>query len=209
VIALHCKQNSEEWHSARLGIPTASRFSDIVTSRGEPCKAASRQRYIHELAGERVARTIQMSYETYAMERGTNLEPLARGWYEMVTGNKVEEVGFCWADESKRWGASPDGLTVTGGIEIKCPLRTGMVEKLLGGKVPTEYLVQIQGEMWVCEREKWDFVLYTDDHGIPSVVWPVERDAKIIAALEEHVPIFSAEVEAATEKLRGIVAEWS
>ena len=47
MIELPCQQGSVEWFEARLGIPTASEFSRIVTPTGK--LSASRHAYMGEL----------------------------------------------------------------------------------------------------------------------------------------------------------------
>ncbi len=46
------KQNSDGWYKDRVGIPTASHFADIITTKGEPSKSA--KKYMYQLAGERI-----------------------------------------------------------------------------------------------------------------------------------------------------------
>jgi len=63
-------------------------------------------------------------------------------------------------------GCSPDGLIdkeqdgLIGGLEIKCPLQGTHVEYLRAGKVPSKYMLQVQGCMFVTGRGYWDFMSY-------------------------------------------------
>ena len=50
MIALDLQQGSAEWVKARLGIPTASQFSRIITSTGKLSGQADG--YMHELLAE-------------------------------------------------------------------------------------------------------------------------------------------------------------
>ena len=52
MIVLDCQQGSEEWYRARLGIPTASNFSAIITPKGKPTASETRTRYLHKLLAE-------------------------------------------------------------------------------------------------------------------------------------------------------------
>ena len=45
---INCDQGTPEWFAARVGIPTASRFSDIL-AKGE---GKTRGRYLRDLAAE-------------------------------------------------------------------------------------------------------------------------------------------------------------
>jgi len=55
------------------------------------------------------------------MQRGTELEPLARDEYVFVTGTHVEQVAFIDHPTLDYAGVSPDGLIGSDGVlEIKC-----------------------------------------------------------------------------------------
>ena len=51
MIVLNCKQGSDEWIQARLGIPTASQFHRIITPKTMK-PAASAEGYIDQLVAE-------------------------------------------------------------------------------------------------------------------------------------------------------------
>lgn len=48
------EQRSEAWHALRLGIPTASRFGDILTARGDLRTGETPKKYAAELVAERI-----------------------------------------------------------------------------------------------------------------------------------------------------------
>lgn len=194
-------QRDAEWFSVRSGILTASNAALVVTSTGKAATGATRQSYLHGLVAERLTGSIEMQHTSLAMERGTNLEPQARKWYEFVTGREVQRVGFVFRNAKKDCGASPDGLCADRGIEIKCPMRRAMIGYLLRGAVPAEYVPQVQFQMWVTGLPRWDFVLYTPEPEIPNAVWTVEADPAMHAAFDEHVPAFCAEIEEAVRRL--------
>ena len=199
---LDCEQGSDKWLLARLGHATASNMGCIVTPTGKPCKSAARTRYMNELVGERITGLTTEHYASDAMKRGTALEPHARNWYTLQTGNEVAEVGFAYAD-SGRWGGSPDGLIDTdGGLEIKCPTLPNMIAHLYAGGVPAHWMVQIQACMWICERQWWDFCLFTDARNVPNLIERVDRDEAIISTLAEEVPAFCDELDAYEAELR-------
>jgi len=200
-LVLDIEQGSPEWLTARCGIPTASRFDEIVTSAGKPTSGEKRHSYVCELVGELIGGTTTEHFQTAAMEHGRNMEPKARGWYQMTTSRTVEQVGFVMHD-SRQWGASPDGLVGDdSGIEIKSPWRKGFIKALLDKRaLPLAYTVQVQAEMWVCERQTWDFVLYSEDHNLLPVIVPVGADAKLHAAFDELIPAFVEELTAAHDR---------
>ncbi len=91
LITLDCEQGSEEWLTARLGIPTGTGFKNIVRISGD--RSATYIKYLAELVEESILGLPDSRYKSDYMERGNQLEPLARGAYEFLTGNKVQQVG--------------------------------------------------------------------------------------------------------------------
>lgn len=148
-------QRSPEWFKARRGIPTASDFDKIVTTEGKPSK--QRQKYMYQLAGERMGATIDEGYTNFAMQQGIDREEEARSLYEMARGS-VQKVGLCLSD-CGRYGASPDGLIGEEGIiEIKCPQVATHIEYMLADRIPTDYFQQTQGQLLVTGRKWVDFM---------------------------------------------------
>lgn len=199
-------QGTDEWLLARAGIATASRFKDVMAkiNSGE---AANRRNYRVDLVVERLTGKPLPSFQSFAMKQGTEREPDARMAYMIRTGAVVDQVGLVRHDEIE-CGASPDGLISTdGGLEIKCPERSAHFEYLRQKAEPPEYTWQIQGGMWICERQWWDFVSYNPDfpEHLQLIVRRIKRDEKAIAALAAEVAKFMQEVrneEAATRSIR-------
>ena len=189
---LEIEQGTPEWFKARLGIPTASRFKEIVTpAKGE--KSKSYKTYLYELLAERMTGESTEGFTSEWMQRGTELETHARSAYEFLFETNVQQVGFVLND-AKTIGASPDGLIGSdGGIEIKCPKASTAVRYMAEEKLPDIYKPQVQGNLWLCEREWWDFVVYHP--GLELFVKRVYRDEAYIARLEEHITAFVEELE--------------
>lgn len=91
LITLDCEQGSEEWLTARLGIPTATGISNIVTPSGK--KSGGCNTYLAELIAESIEGFSDNGFKSDSMERGNQLEPKARLAYEFETGNDVIQVG--------------------------------------------------------------------------------------------------------------------
>jgi len=159
MIIIKCEQGTEEWFQARLGIPTASEFSKIITpAKMEPSRSADG--YIDKLVGEWLTGEPDESFQSDWMKRGHDTEQEGRDFYTFHTGVDVMQVGFCMED-AKKWGCSPDGLVgEDGGVEIKCPSPGIHVGYLKGNKVPTAYKLQVLGSLLITGREWWDFVSY-------------------------------------------------
>jgi putative phage-type endonuclease len=197
------EQRTPEWYEARLGIATASRFGDIMalTRSGY---SASRKNYAAELVVQRLTQVIPEHYENAAMAWGTDNEPVARLHYELATGNAVEETGL-WKLTDIDAGASPDGfVNHDGTLEIKCPNTATHLETLRTGKLPRQYLAQVQGQMWVTDRKWCDFVSF--DPRLPDnaqmIIIRVDRDQAYIDRLEAELKDFLQEVEDQVEFVR-------
>jgi len=183
---INCEQNSPEWFAARLGIPTASQFSTVM-AKGQ---GKTRRTYMLKLLGERLTGEMTEGYSNAAMERGHEMEASARNAYAFESGNAPELVGFVRNGEQ---GASPDALIMLDGIlEIKTKAPHLQLDVILKGKVPTEHSAQIQGQLWVSEREWCDFVSYWP--GLPLFVKRVYRDEEKISQIKEAVQLFNEEL---------------
>jgi len=177
------EQGSPEWLAARLGIPSASMFAKIVTTKG--IWSASADAYINQLVAERLTGEREEVFQSHHMLRGTELEPDARDLYSLISDAEVTEVGFCLHDTLSA-GCSPDGLIgEEGGLEIKAPAPSTHVEYLRGGVLPSKYKQQVMGCLWITGREWWDFV--SCHPTMKPLIVRVERDEEYIAALEKCV----------------------
>jgi hypothetical protein len=189
-----CQQNSVDWFSARLGIPTASRFKDVL-AKGE---GKTRKRYMLDLAGERLTGEPMESYSNLHMERGKTMEDEARALYAFMTDNECDRVGFVRNGDK---GASPDSLIgKDGALEIKTKLPALQIECILADKVPSEYIAQCQGLLWVAEREWVDFCSYWPK--LPLFVKRMYRDEPYIKTLADEIVRFNDEMLALIEKIQ-------
>jgi hypothetical protein len=112
---------------------------------------------------------------------------------------EVEEVGFI-TDDKGRYGCSPDGLILPNkGLEIKCPSLSVFVGYVLGGKLPTEYKVQVQASLFITGLEQWDFFAYYPDMKPFQVT--VEPDMKFHEILKEELERFCADLDKAEKEL--------
>ena len=177
------EQGSQEWLQLRLGIATASNFKKIITSTGVESK--SLQDYAFELASDSLLTEPEASFQSEAMIRGNELEEEARSYYSFVNDVKIDQVTFIKKDEI---GYSPDGLIGENGvIEIKCPLKKNHLKYLIDNKLPSEYKPQVQGGLYISEREYCDFIsyhpLFKDDKKM--FVVRIYRDEEYIKKLSD------------------------
>lgn len=196
---IECEQGSPDWHAVRCGVPSASSFDKIVTTKGERSK--QRQKYLYQLAGERVSGQARETFQSVAMQRGVVMEAEARDVYQFISGNAVDQVGFCLADGYHAFGCSPDGLIgQSGGLEIKCPEVHTHVEYLLIGQLPTEYFQQVQGSLFVTGRAWWDFCSYYP--GLRPLIVRVHPDKAFHDRLHAELVEFCIELEETINKIK-------
>lgn len=187
-------QGGPEWVAIRLGIPTASRFDEILTpAKLSPSKGAGK--YRNKLLAEWLTGySMDEGQDSMWMERGRELEPRARAWYELQYDCDVEQVGFILRDDGEV-GGSPDGLVgEDGGLEIKCPaLHTHIGYMLNLETLEAEYRGQCQGLMYLTGRVWWDLLSFNPE--LPSVVRRVWRDDTYIAALVKALDVFCSDLD--------------
>ena len=197
MIILNCKQGSDEWKQARLGIPTASQFSRIITPKTlKPSSSA--EGYIYQLVAEYMLGEPLDDEASDFMLRGTALEEEAVRWYEFERMEETTEVGFILRDD-RRVGCSPDRLVgEPGGLEVKCPSPAVHIG-YLDGNVSEKYRCQVQGGLWISGRQWWDVLSY---HPLlPKSLIRVERDEKFIAALEICMESFLEKLDTVRSKI--------
>jgi putative phage-type endonuclease len=188
---IDCVQGTPEWFAARRGRITSSRIDDVMAQnkKGDGY-GITRRKYLIQLAGEIITRESTESYTNSAMQRGVEIEPIAREYYENLTGRKVEQVGFFQLGEFE--GSSPDGLIDDDGdIEIKCPMATTHIENILSNTVPSEYISQIQHQLYVSGRKWCDFMSFHPAFKEkPAVIIRVFRDETLIEKMKKESEIF-------------------
>jgi len=89
---------------------------------------------------------------------GTQYEPVVTEIYKRRNQVEVFEFGLIPHPTISHVGASPDGISELGVmLEIKCPYRRVIVDKITG-EIPEQYYYQIQGQLDVCNMEECDYV---------------------------------------------------
>jgi len=189
-------QGSNEWISIRLGIPTSSEFSKIIKANGD--RSESRGKYLEELVDERLTGMQANPFQSSAMKRGNLMEPESRETFEFEYDLEVEQVSFVYGDDRKRYGCSPDGLIGgNAGFETKDAKSRIQHERLLANKLPSEHFHQVQGCLWVCQREIWYYRSYC--RGMRPLTILVERDEKFIKSLSIEIEAFCDELDHVVE----------
>lgn len=196
------EQGSDEWKLLRLGKITGSRFSDVMTKGRGNAPSKTRESYMLQLIAEIITGEPVKSFSSAAMEWGVITESKARAAYMLRTGNEVEQVSFI--EHSPFVGVSPDGLVSGNGmLEIKCPETTTQIKRVLLGEFPSDYFGQVQGQLWVAERDWCDFVSYDPRIMINADYFSIRvyRDDEYIKQLEKECDIFKNEMLEMIDKL--------
>jgi putative phage-type endonuclease len=183
-------QGSEEWLEQRRGMVTASVVGKLVTpSTIKPAKNDDSRALTAQLVAERITGYVDPVYVNADMQRGHDIEPIARDRYAEEFNQPVRESGFLIRREDT-WtlGYSPDGLVGDDGlIEVKAPRAKTHLRTILSGEVPAYHMPQIQAGLLVTGREWLDFISYVG--GMPMFVRRVEPDERwhkaITAAVEQ------------------------
>ena len=165
------EQQSEEWFNLRRGCITGTRLKLLMQKDISPL--------IDEIVAEIYSGQSKEVFINAEMQRGIDLEPMAKHYYTENTFNQVHEIGFCKSDKWHFLGLSPDGwVGHNGAIEIKCPDTKTHVRYIRENCLPKEYTYQIICYFLVNEDLEWlDFVSFDDRLSIkPIHIIRIERE---------------------------------
>lgn len=204
----HLEQRTDEWLQARVGKVTASGFKHVIDRTKAGKRSADGTKYLWQQVIERLTGQPAPVARTVAMQWGTDQEPAALQAYNEAHLVSIEAVGFV-QHPTLAVGCSPDGLVTedmaaTGLVEIKCPFNSANhLETWLSG-MPEEHMAQVQGQMWLTQREWCDFVSF--DPRMPAdlqlYTQRIKGNPEFQAKLEREIIAFSAEVDEIVGRLR-------
>ena len=165
---IHLPQGSPEWHAYRQSRRNASESAAVL---GLSPWMTPYQLWLVK-TGSSETRV------THAMQRGTDLEPLARAAYEEQTGLIMQPLVL----EADGYSASLDGMTLEGDLvlEIKCPLRgtrSDLWQDVQSGQVPAYYGIQVQHQLMVSGADTAHLWVFDGDQGI---LHAIERDVTVM-----------------------------
>lgn len=203
------RQGSSDWVNLRLGVATASEFHRVLTEKTWKLSAGAQDYAVELLLEKRLGRPLDVPFDPADKwtdaptegrvfnswtERGTVLENEARTLYMLQREVDVEQVAFV-TTEGSDFGYSPDGLVGDDGtLEIKARGLKGYAHCVLGLKDIAK-ATQIQGGLWVTEREWCDVVLYMPHESFPTYVERHWRNDKMIEALAKAAGQFREQKE--------------
>ena len=204
------EQGSPEWMALRIGKIGGSRVADLLTEGRGGAESLTRKKYKNELIRERLTGKKLDTYKTPAMQRGIDLEPMARAWYEVKYNTFVDQVAIVLHPSIEGAQCSPDGLVEATNslIEIKIPNPENHLDNILtGGKQLEQYYDQVQWQL-ACmpEKEFCDLVSYDPempDH-LQGFVKRIYRDDNYIQTMQNAVIAFLSEIETIVNNLKEI-----
>ena len=204
------EQGSPEWMSLRIGKIGGSRVADVLTEGRSGGESLTRRKYKNELIRERLTGKKLDTYKTPAMQRGIDLEPMARAWYEVKYNTFVDQVAIVLHPSINGGQCSPDGIVEATNslIEIKIPNPENHLDNILtGGKQLEQYYDQVQWQL-ACmpEKEFCDLVSYDaemPDH-LQGFVKRIYRDDEYINNMQNAVIAFLSEIETIVNNLKEI-----
>jgi putative phage-type endonuclease len=193
MIIHNMEQGSEAWHEIRCGRVTGTRFKALVAKD----TTDTYKDLLTNIACEIITGRAEETYSNATMEKGVETEPIARAFYEEITGNKVKTCGFITRDEDDEFaewiGISPDGMPEGGLLEIKCPLMRTHMEYIMWNKLPTEYHKQVQGQLFVTGLPFCDFMSYVE--GMKPFLIRVYPEPELFAMFEQRLRVAITQVK--------------
>ena len=194
------EQGSDEWFALRKGRLTASQYDKVFNQKTLKLNNATAIKHMDGMLAELFYKEKDLITfkPSWAMERGTRLEPVARIDFELREGIEVNEVGFVTNEAfGDHIGCSPDGLIDggKGGIEIKCPLPATHIKYHREGVLPKEYRAQVHGCMAVCDADYWWFTSFCPNiKDFTLKIYKDEYTSSLAQTLKEFNELFAQRV---------------
>ena len=201
-----CRQNSDEWRSLRSGrIGGTSAATLLVNGKADDGLGVGAKSVVYRKAAEFITGPAEDDgYMSAAMQRGHDLEPVARRRYENETFQSVREVGYISRGEFL--GVSPDGLVgEDGGIEIKCLNAEEHARFFDTRFFDKKYYYQCQWAMFLSGRTWWDFVMYHPEFGdLDIIIERLQPDAQAFKTWAKKIPVYLAEIQRVLWKIDAV-----
>jgi len=193
-------QGSLEWMLLRSGKVTASEMDALISPLGKIRDGDGVETYLcQKLVELWTGGPLPQLQGIFDVEQGQLLEERARPAFTIHTGLEVTTAAFIETDDG-RAGCSPDAMVgETAGVEIKCPTMPKHVAYLRAGRLPKDYVAQVQGSLFVTGFTTWHFFSY--NRAFPPLHLVIERDEKFQTALEVAVEDFIGALEFGMNRL--------
>lgn len=198
------------WLPARIGLLTSSKIHDAITprKRGEG-ELAARRNLKMRMISEMVTGLTSENFVSAAMQFGIDNETKALDEYEYRTGRTVSQLGLVMHPTNPRAAATADGWIreEAGILEVKVPETYTHLEYLASGKIPEEYLDQIDWQLACCGPEiEWaEFISFDpriEHEELKMMIIRRERDQKRIDEMEDLAGQFLSELIQLFEQIK-------
>jgi hypothetical protein len=142
-------QQTKEWHEVKHG-KIGGTLSKGLHVKGDTLLIEILSQRIEEFDEDE----LDQGYESAAMMRGNDLEPLAIQYMEEYTGYTFTQTGWLQSEENELLGISPDAITenLRAAIEAKCPSAKKHTETLINNEIPLEHIDQLVHFFTVCDE---------------------------------------------------------
>jgi putative phage-type endonuclease len=190
------EQQTADWHEWRA--------KGIGSSEAAIIMGCSPYRTPFQLWEEKTGRKKRDDQANWAMQRGIDLEPKARAFYELMRGIAMPPallVHPCFSYVR----ASADGFNAEAmrGVEIKFQGKEAHQRALdrelaLDDRIAPHYRWQMDHQMACAEAEAWDFVSFNPESSPKGAIIEVEREPARIERLLEAEHAFWKLVESDT-----------
>lgn len=175
IVRYDIEQGTEEWYKVRYGKIGGTTSAGLFVNSDT---------LLLSLLAE-LTESIDLDYDSYIsedMQRGIELEPIARKSLSEYIGVELLQAGWLQSTEHELLGISPDGIskceTVT--AEIKCPGAKKHVETLLSNEIPLDNLKQCIHYFTVNPKlQKHYFCSYRPESIKPMFVRELNRNSLV------------------------------
>lgn len=216
------EQNSIEWFEARLGLPTSSQISRLLTKSRSKGGGLSKTAitYAEAKAAELFWNEDVSDFSgNYATEWGHQYEPVAMELFNELEPQYELKKGCFWTYNGS--GSSPDGQTEDKRVigEIKCPMSKVVFARFRCMKkqedllaIDKSYYLQVQHQLYCTGAEFAIFIVFhpllyfsemneRSHLGIKYI--KVIPDIDVFKELDEKIPIFNDYVHSELKKMIG------
>ncbi len=187
------QQGSDEWLKLRWWVLTWTKLKGALWWK------QAQLTQIYELIWEEFA-PLEETYKSPYMERGNELEPIAKAKFEDLYKKKITEIWFCKSEKfkDKYWEwlwFSPDWLIEIDwkykeAVEIKCPWGKNFVKYSIEWVIPAEYYDQILTYFLVNEDlERLYFIVFHPDFYL------TDKKMKVIEITRDEIKKDLEEIE--------------
>ena len=182
------EQQSPEWFALK-DLKLTSSEATAIGNNGKGLDSLCRK-----LVREHYSSAERNQWTNRDLDRGNELEPVARELYELETGRKIEKVGFIELDN--RTGCSTDGLIGEDGVaEIKAPDDATYFKVLMDMEVDSDYSWQVQMELVVTGRNYVDLIEYNPNFEKSMVIFRIYPDLVKQEALRKGIEMGKVLIE--------------